>query len=192
MSMITDGTGSNYRAEVTNNNRLKVEARTEDTFIDAAENGRAFNINTEAVTYTGVAPFTKGCIYVKNNESTTLEVVGWFIGEYGNRSGGNTTAPLLFKMYGNPTGAITGTDVDIVNRQIGSANTFNVDAIKEPVGWNVSGSPLLYQYHTGGRAFGTVNFSIPSGQSIIITVHSEADSIQLYTGFTGFISESTK
>ena len=190
MSMITDGTGSNYRAEVTSRNRLKVEARTEDTFVDAAENGRAFNLNTEAVSYSGVAPFTSGCLYLKNNEDVTLEIVGWFIGEYGGRTGGNTTAPLLFEMYGNPTGSITGTDVVAVNRQIGSANTFDIIAKKEPTGYSVAGSPLLYQYHTGGRSFGTVNFSIPPGQSILIQVNSETDSFKLYTGFTGFISES--
>lgn len=190
MSMITDGTGSNYRAGVTNSNRLLVEARTEDTYVDAAENGRAFNVNTEAVAYSGTAPYTQGCIYLKNNEDTTLEIVGWFIGEYGNRTGGVTTAPLLFEMYGNPSGAITGTAIDMVNRQIGSANTFDVVALKQPTGFTVTGSPLLYQYHTGGRAFGTVNFSIPPGQSILVVVNSETDSFTLYTGFTGFISEA--
>lgn len=190
MSMITDGTGNNYRAEVTSKNRLKAESRSTDTFLDAAENGRAFNLNTEAVNYSGTAPYTTGCLYLKNNGSTTLQIVGWFIGEYGNRTGGSVTAPLLFKLHGNPTGTITGTDITPVNRQIGSATTFDIVAKKEPVGWSTNTSPLLYQYHSGGRAFGTVNFSIPPGQSIIISVYSETDSFTLYTGFTGFIDEA--
>ena len=189
MSVLIDGTGRGYRAAVTSDNKLEVDAVSEEAYVHAAENGRAFNINTEAVAYSGTAPFSTGCLYIKNNGTSTIEVVGWFIGEKNDRSGGSTTAPLLFEMYGNPTGAITGTDITPVNRRIGDSRDFNLACLKEPTGFTVSGSSLLYQYHYNGRAFGTVNFAVPPGQSILVTVSSEADSFTAYTGFTGYIGE---
>lgn len=189
MTMIADGAGTGFKAQVGPNNRLKVDAVTEDTFVSAAENGLAFNINTEAVAYSGVGPYTTECLYVKNNEPSTLEIVGFFIGEMNDRSGGNTSQPLLFGMYGNPTGTVSGTSVDVVNRQIGSPRSFDVDAIKEPTGLTVSGAPLLYQYHYGGRSFGTVNFSIPQGQSVLLRVNAPCNTFTAYTGFTGYIAE---
>ena len=188
MSFITDGTGSGYKAAVTDSNRLKVDAVTEDSFVEAAEEGTAFNINTEAVSYSGTGPFTAGALYVKNNESVDMEVVGFFIGEGASRTGSDTTTPLLFKMYGNPTGTITGSGVaDVVNRRIGAAREFDIETLKEPTGYTVAGAPLLYQYHYGGRGFGTVNFVIPPGQSILVEVDSAADTFNMYTGFTGYL-----
>lgn len=186
---IMDGTGSNYRVAVTPQNRIQVASVNEDVFTKASEDGRAFNLNTEAIAYSGTGPYTTGALYVKNNGAKTLEVVGFFIGEYNNRSGGNTTAPLLFEMFGNPTGTVSGTAVGAVNRQIGSAKSFDVTAYSEPTGWSVSGAPLLYQYQYSGRSFGTVTFSIPTGQSILIRITAQCDTFTAYTGFTGFISE---
>lgn len=187
MSVIIDGQGSGYRAGVTNDNRLRVDAITEDTYVNAAEAGRAFNLNTEAVLYSDTAPWVKGALYVMNNESVSMEVVGWFIGELNDRTGGSTTAPLLFKMYGNPTSVVGGTAIDVVNRRIGAARQFDIDARKGITSYSVTGSPLLYQYQYGGRAFGTVNFTIPPGQSIMIEVTSQTDSFTAYTGFTGYV-----
>ena len=161
MSVLVDGTGSGHRAAVDSQNRLKVDSVSEDAYVHAAENGRAFNINTGIVTYSGTGPFEAGCLYLKNNSTATLEIVNFFIGEANNRSGGNTTAPLYLTMYGNPTGAITGTDVALVNRRIGDARDFNVQALKNPTGYTASGTPLLAQYQYSGRSFGSVNFTIP-------------------------------
>lgn len=190
MSYIVDGTGSGRKAGVTESNRLKVDAVTEDSYVEAAEEGRAFNINTEGVQYTGTGPFEAGALYVKNNESVDMEVVGWFIGEENNsRSGGDTSKELLFSMYGNPIGTIGGNSASVVNRRIGAAREFDIEALSSPTGWSVASgqSPLLYQYHYGGRAFGTVNFTLPAGQSILITITSYADQFTLYTGFTGYV-----
>ena len=189
MSVLVDGTGKGYRAAVNSDNKLEVDAVSEDAYVHAAENGRAFNINTEAVAYSGTAPFSAGCLYVKNNGLNTLEVVGWFIGEKNDRSGGSTTAPLLFEMYGNPSGTITGTAIEPVNRRIGDSRDFQMTCLKEPTGFTTTGSPLLYQYQYNGRAFGTVNFAVPPGQAILVTVSSETDSFTAYTGFTGYIGE---
>jgi len=188
MSFISDGTGSGYKAEVDSQNRLQVNAVVEDAFTHAAEEGYAFNINTGEITVSGTAPFSQDVLYLKNNEARDLEVVGWFIGEESRTAGGgNTTSPLTFEMYGYVGDVSGGTDVDVVNRRIGSPKEFDVVAKKQVSTVSTSGTPLLFQYHYGGRAFGTVNFTIPSGASIILRVTSKADSVTLYTGFTGYI-----
>lgn len=186
MSIIVDGTGSGVRAAVTGDNRLKVDAITEDSYTAAAESGMAFNINTEALTYSGTGPFTDDLLYIKNNGTSDLEMVGWFIGEKNDRTGGNTSEPILFEMYGNPSGSAIGTDVAVVNRRIGAAKEFDITAISKPAGVIASGTSLLYQYHYGGRGFGSVNFTIPPGQSILVQANFACDSCTLYTGFTGY------
>lgn len=188
MSIIVDGTGSGRRAAVTSENRLKTDSITESAYVHAAENGDAFNINTEPFAVSGAGPFSEVLLYVKNNESDVLEVVGWFIGELNDRSGGNTTAPILMEMYGNPSGVATGTDIEIVNRRIGAARTFDVEAKKAVGGLTLpTGAPLLSQYQYGSRSFGEVNFTIPPGQSIAVVGNFACNSCTLYTGFTGYL-----
>lgn len=189
MTVIVDGTGKGYRAAVNSDNKILVDSVSEDAYVHAAENGRAFNINTKAIAYSGTGPYTAGCLYLKNNGLVTLEIVGFFIGEANNRVGGSTTDPILFEMYGNPTGTITGTDVAAVNRRIGDSRDFNLDCLSEPTGYTVSGDPLLYQYSYGSRSFGTVNFSIPPGQSVLLQANIPSDTVTFYTGFTGYIGD---
>ena len=187
MSIITDGTGSGYRAEVTAQNELAVSAVSQGIYESAAEAGRAFNLNTEAVAYSGTGPYTADALYVKNNETVDVEVVGWFIGELNNRTGGDTSTALLFEMYGNPTGTPTGTAAPIVNRRIGAPRQFLIQALSDVSGLSVTGSPLLYQYHYSGRGFGTVNFTIPAGQSIVLKCNIPCNTLTFYTGFTGYV-----
>lgn len=188
MSIIVDGKGSGTRAAVTATNSLMVTGVTEDAYVSAAGKGEAFNINTELLTYSGTAPFAQNCLYIKNNETRDLEMVGWFIGELNNRSGGSTSTPILFEMYGNPTGTAVGTDIPIVNRRIGAPRQFNIEAKAQPTGVAApTGASLLFQLHYGGRGFGNVNFTVPAGQSILVTANFAADSQALYTGFTGYV-----
>lgn len=186
MTIIVDGTGAGYRAAVTSDNRIKAEVVSEDSYVNAAENGRAFNINTEALTYSGTGPFTDDLLYIKNTGTKDLEMVGWFIGELNDRTGGNTSTPILFEMYGNPTGPAIGTEVEVVNRRIGAAKEFDIVALSKPAGITAQGTSLLYQYHYGSRGFGSVNFTIPPGQSILVQANFPCDSCTLYTGFTGY------
>lgn len=187
MSIIVDGAGSGVRAAVTTDNRLKVDAITEDSYVNAAEAGNAFNINTESFIVSGAGPFAEDLFYLKNNGTKDLEMVGWFIGEFNDRAGGNTTAPILFEVFGNPAGTATGTALEVVNRRIGAAKEFDVTAVGKGVGGlTTTGAPLLSQYHYGGRSFGSVNFTVPPGQSIVITGNFACDSCTLYTGFTGY------
>ena len=187
MSIIVDGTGSGTRAAVTTDNRLKVDAVTEDSYTAAAESGMAFNINTEMLTYSGTGPFSAECLYVRNDGTADLEMVGWFIGEQNDRTGGDTSTPILFEMYGNPTGTASGTAIPIVNRRIGAAKEFDITAISKPTGLSVpAGASLLYQTHYGSRGFGLVNFTLPPGQSIMLVANIPSNSCSFYTGFTGY------
>lgn len=187
MSIITDGTGSGFRAEVTARNELAVASVSQDVYERAAEDGRAFNLNTEAVAYSGTGPYAVDALYVKNNETVDIEVVGWFIGEQNNRAGGSTSEPILFEMYGNPTGTPTGTNAPIINRRIGAPRQFLVDSLSDVSGLAVTGAPLLYQYHYSGRGFGSVNFTIPAGQSIVVRANIPCNTLTFYTGFTGYV-----
>ena len=67
MSIIIDGTGTGARAAVTSENRLKVDAISEDAYVHAAEEGMAFNINTEPFAISGVGPFAENLLYIKND-----------------------------------------------------------------------------------------------------------------------------
>ena len=186
MSIIVDGTGNGYRAAVTSDNRIKTDGVSTDAYVQAAEDGFAFNINTEQKTYSGAGPFSAACLYIKNDSVNDFEMVGWFIGELNNRTGADTSTPILFEMYGNPSGTPVGSAAAVVNRRIGAAKEFDLTAISQPTGLTTSGSPLLYQYHYGSRGFGTVNFTLPPGQSIVVTANIACDSLDFYTGFTGY------
>lgn len=186
MSIIVDGTGSGYRAAVTSENRIKADVISEDAYVHAAEEGMAFNINTGGFAISGPAPFSENLLYIKNDGTKDLEMVGWFIGELNDRSGGDVSAPILFEMFGNPTGTPTGTDLEVVNRRIGAAKEFDITALRAVGGLTTSGTPLLSQYHYGSRGFGNVNFTIPPGQSIVVKGTFGCDSCTLYTGFTGY------
>lgn len=187
MSIIVDGTGSGTRAAVTTDNRLKVDAVTEDSYTAAAETGMAFNVNTEPFTVSGVGPFAEDLFYLKNDGTNELEMVGWFIGEFNDRTGGNTSSPILFEVFGNPAGTPTGTAIEVVNRRIGTAKEFDITTVGRGVGGlTVTGAPLLSQYQYSGRSFGNVNFTVPAGQSIVIRGNFSCNSCTLYTGFTGY------
>lgn len=191
MTFIVDGTGSGNRAKV-KNNKLQVEAITESSYVHAAEEGEAFNINTFEITVTG-AGTNIPLLYIKNNETNPLECVGWFIGQK-SASGSGTATPITFKMYG---GAVGGTIIDsgvtgtAVNRNLGSPKSFDVDIRVGGSAYDISlvGAPLLYQYHYSGRAFGEVNFVVPQGANIVVVADMPTATYKMYTGFTGYIQD---
>ena len=194
MTMITDGTGTGIKAQVSDKNRLLTASVTQSEFEYQTHIGNAFNLNTEDIViptgYTG----DQGLFYVKNNEASALAVVGWFIGIRDANRTGATSDTNLFKLISNPTGGTLISEASpafIANRDLGSPRVFDVTAYKAAGGEKtVTGGddvPLLYQYHTAGRTFGTVTFSIPRGSSLAITVNTYGAGFTLYTGFTGYL-----
>ena len=193
MTMISDGTGTGTRAKVAPNNRLYVNALSISEFEEASSSGRAFNLNTEDIEV-GAIVGDQALLYVKNNEDQNLELSGWFIGIKDARRVSATSDTNLFQLVTNPTG---GTLIDgavpavVVNRNLGSARTFDITTYKAIGGAEtVTGfdsSSVLYQYHTAGRTFGTVSLSLPKGSSLAIIVNTYGADFTLYTGFTGYI-----
>jgi len=194
MTMITDGTGTGVKAKVNSENKLLVESVTETAFENQAEEGNAFNLNTEDIVLDGGISGEQGLLYIKNNESSDLEIVGWFIGIRDADRTGATSDTNLFKLIANPTGGTLISDASeaaVANRNLGSPRVFDVTAYKASGdGKTVTGgeATLLYQYHTAGRTFGTVTFTIPRGSSLAILVNTYGANMTLYTGFTGYLA----
>jgi hypothetical protein len=192
--MITDGTGTGVKAKVNSENKLLVESVTETAFENQAEEGNAFNLNTEDIVLDGGISGEQGLLYIKNNESSDLEIVGWFIGIRDADRTGATSDTNLFKLIANPTGGTLISDASeaaVANRNLGSPRVFDVTAYKASGdGKTVTGgeATLLYQYHTAGRIFGTVTFTIPRGSSLAILVNTYGANMTLYTGFTGYLA----
>jgi len=194
MTMITDGTGTGVKVKVNSENKLLVESVTETSFEHQAEIGNAFNLNTEDIVLDGNSSANRGLFYLKNNEEKTLEVVGWFIGIRDADRTGATSDTNLFTLISNPTGGTLLSDAvvaEVANRNLGSPRVFDITSYKASGdGKTVTGgsSTLLYQYHTAGRTFGTVNFSVPRGTSLAIMVNTFGANMTLYTGFTGYLA----
>ena len=194
MTMITDGTGTGVKAKVNSENKLLVESVTKTTFEHQAGEGNAFNLNTEDIVLDGGISGNQGLLYVKNNENSDLEIVGWFIGIRDADRTGATSDTNLFQLIANPTGGTLISDAvpaAVANRNLGSPRVFDVTSYKASGdGKTVLGgdSTLLYQYHTAGRTFGTVTFTVPRGSSLAIVVDTYGADFTLYTGFTGYLA----
>lgn len=126
---ILDGTGGGYEAKVDSNNRLHVDAITEQEKNHANENGNAYNINTLDVTLTTAG--TSAVLYIKNNENKDL-VIPKIIYIIGTATGGS--GDYKVEIIRNPTaGTIisTATAAGIVaNRNFGSSNALDADVYK--------------------------------------------------------------
>ena len=197
MTMLSDGTGSGFRAAIRSDNRLQVAAVTYTAFDSAADRGFAFNCNTEDVSLTGSVVGEQGLLYIKNNEDLDLSLVGWFIGvrnlDTTNRVGSDTN---LFRLIVNPSGGTLISDASpgyLANRTLGNSREFKFDIYKASgPGKTVTGGlnpPVLYQYHNAARTFGTVSLTLPRGSSLAITVDTFGANMDIYTGFTGYLHE---
>lgn len=188
---IQDGTGSKVKVKVNSFNRLQTSTIQESIFEHAVERGEAFNVNTENISITTSAE--SALLYFKNNEDRDIILTGWFIGT--GIQGASPTELGLMRVYVNPTGGtlISGaTQVNIVNRLIGSANTFQFTVYKGFDGATITGqssTPILYQTQgTSTRSFGEIYIAIKKGQAIAVTyLPNGAQPIKIYTGFQGFL-----
>jgi hypothetical protein len=193
-NLIQDGTGKGYLARVDDRNRVRTRAVTESEFDQATLEGEAFNINTLLQT---MGAGNSALFRLKNNESRSIVLVGWFIGT----DGLTTTAdnPLV-SVYGGVTGfSGAETAVPVVNRNLGSARTFNVESFR-PTTYpqtlvGAAAAPVLYQTQgASARAFGNVFITVPSGASVGIQIETTgAGAIsggKIYTGFTGYVVEA--
>ena len=185
-NFLQDGTGKGFRAKVDNGNRLRVFSIGATLYERQAEEGKAFNINTELLSISSTAETP--LLYVTSDEPTDIEIVGWFIGTDFGTVGANQG---LMRVYQSPTGVTGGTTVPVVNRRAGDPTVFDLTALHTPT-WTPSGTPVLYQTHSlPQRVFGTVNLFLPRGAGLIVTCEfsTATTPFSIYTGFTGYIAE---
>lgn len=194
---IEDGSGQGFSAKVDQDNRLFMRGVTEDEFEHAVRNGRSFNVNTQFISITTGSTTEHAILYIKNNEDTDIVLGAWFVGTAGASGTTFGVGPLL-SVYYNPTGGSLISDaspVEIVNRQGGSSQTFDLTVYKA-TGPNKTvtgvGTPILFQTHPKeGRAFGTVYLSLRKGASLAVTyIPNGAEPLEIYTGFQGYKPES--
>ena len=188
---IEDGTGKGFSASVDSDNRLLVRSAGETEFDRATRLGNAYNINTLFFLVTGSteAPL----LYLKNNEEKTLTLAAWFFATSGSSSSNG-----IIKMFPNPSsGTIisSGTDVEAVNRLVGSSNTLDADIKRGGDGFTVTGygtNPVLYQPQGAtSRGFGTIQISVEKGSSVVVNYDPNGqEPFQIYVGFQVYISEA--
>ena len=188
---IEDGTGKGFSAGVDNQNRLFTRSITESEFDKATRTGNAYNINTLFFLVTGSteAPL----LYLKNNEEKTLTLAAWFFATSGASSSNG-----IIKMFPNPTsGTIidSGTDVEAVNRLIGSSNTLDADIKRGGDSFTATGygtNPVLYQPQGAtARGFGTIQIGIEPGSSVVVNYDPNGqEPFQIYVGFQVYLSEA--
>ena len=191
MSVITDGTGTGSRVKVDSRNRLSVLGTTRDELVEASYDGRAFNINTETLNFT-VAGNDVALLYIKNNNASDIVLSNFFTAQTDRTSAAGSDT---IKIYGGPSAGTSndiianGTNVIAANRRVGTPNEFNILAKAGGEGFDatVSEPPMVFSYN-GGFANILVNYVIPTGQSIVVTMDRVATTGKLYTGFNGYIS----
>lgn len=185
-----DGTGSGNKAKVDSDNRVHTQTISFSEYEQAAIEGRAFNVNTGLVSYTGTGE--NAAFYLKNNEDKDIFLQAIFVGV--TTRSGTVTDAVTATVIRNPTGGTivdNAQSIDLVNRNFGSNETFDVTAYKGANGYTLTGGDatpvLLHIQGDNSRVFGSVFLVLPKGSSIGIKLDLNTDgSANVYCGFTGF------
>jgi hypothetical protein len=176
MSEIKDGTGRGFSAKVDSNKRLHVQATTETEAVHSAEVGDAYNLNTGLISITGNATL----MYVKNNEDKDLVIEAIAIGSFEGIT--HSDDPYL-TLVRNPTAGdlisdATTTGVLNQNRNFGSSKELTADFYKGKVSGTVTGGDniAILQATPGGRSFYNIDFILPKGSSMAVTLTANVTS----------------
>jgi hypothetical protein len=123
---IQDGTGSNRKARVNENNRLFTESTVRSEREEEALLGEAYIVGSGFVTLTGTS--TSAVLYFKNNEDFDLVISRFLIGV--KKSSGGTENFVTGIIYQNPTSMVSGTGNPLIinNVNFGSSNTVDSDS----------------------------------------------------------------
>ena len=123
---IQDGTGSNRKARVNENNRLFTESTVRTEREEEALLGEAYIVGSGFVTLTGTS--TSAVLYFKNNEDFNLVISRFLIGV--KKSSGGTENFVTGIIYQNPTSMVSGTGNPLIisNVNFGSSNTVDSDS----------------------------------------------------------------
>ena len=187
---IEDGKGSGKTAQVNAQNRLVVQAVIEGEGVNAVESGNAFNLNTGLITFSADGTLA----YLKNNDEKDYVLKAIALGSF---EGITHSDDPYITLVRNPTGGdliSDAADMDIIsNRNFGSSNTLSANVYKGKSGGTISGGETLaiLQATPGGRSFYTIDFLIPRGSSVgvSLTANVSSGSAKWYCAFIGYLKE---
>lgn len=188
--IIEDGTGSGNKVKIDSDNRLHTQTISFSEYEQAAIDGRAFNVNTGLVSYSGTGE--NAMLYLQNNEDKDIFLQAFFVGVA--TRGATVTDAATVQVVRNPTGGTivdNAQSIELVNRNFGSNETFDITAYKGADGYTLTGgdtSPvLLHIQGDNSRVFGEVFLVLPKGSSVGIKIDlNTSGSANVYCGFTGF------
>lgn len=129
MTIIKDGTGNGFNAQVTSNNKLATAAISQSDKAHAADLAERYNINTGDITLTDANETT--VLYLKNNEDEDLLVTAAIYNLGATTLG---TGDVKIDIIRNPTTGDIITNASAVainsNFNFGSSKTASVNAYK--------------------------------------------------------------
>jgi hypothetical protein len=190
---ITDGKGKGVKVQVDSSNRMRTHAVTESEQLHATEEGNGYNINTGLISITGDATL----LYIKNNGTEDLVINAIAIGAF---EGITHSDDPYITLVRNPTGGDLISDATAVsmnqNRNFGSSNTLVADVYKGKVSGTLTGGNniAILQVTPGGRSFFTIDFALPKGSSmgVSLTANVSSGSANYYCAAVCFVKEDTK
>lgn len=189
---IKDGTGDGFTVKVDGRNRFQVKAVSLDEQQAANELGNGYNINTGTVSLSAATAI----LYFKNTGSVDFVLDAFAVGI----GSGTFSDSVLVTLTRNPTGGTlidTATAVDMnQNRNFGSNNTLSAALYKGASGATVTGGASIAQFfQTGqGRIFVTINFVLPAGSSIAVSVdpNLSSGSVNAYAALVGRLKDASE
>lgn len=182
---IEDGKGSGRQAEVSNDNKLEVNAISNSLREFQTDIGQAYNINTDNITLTNATNTT--VLYMKNTNDRDLHINS-FIYNLGTSTGGSGNAKVDIIANPNTGGIITNAvKIPIIhNRNFSSNASFIGLAYK-----GASGETLV----NGSTCLSSL-FSSSSGRTIVdvgVIILKKGNSIAVnYTPPTGNTSQAVQ
>jgi hypothetical protein len=171
--ILTDGTGNNYKARVTPENRIETLTVTETIAAHHAFDGEAYNINTGNISLS--SGNKTACWYLKNNDEKPLVITSFFYLLGANTDGSGDT---LVQIERNPTGGDLisgGTAFVPVNRDFGSNSVLDATCLKGAEGDALTGGTVVIESLFNSASPGRQTISVGAivlrqGNSIGVTV----------------------
>ena len=171
--------GAHLGVKVNKNNRLYTSTISRSEPSAALDIGNSYNLNTGTMTFTADA--TLGAVYLENNETQSLHIDAVAVA---TGYGATQDQQAVMTLVRNPTGGTVKSEAFVTgimnqNRNFGSSNTLNVDFyIADGDGKTITGGDDIAQFflNSNSRAFFTIDFEIPKGQSLGINIVPPDDS----------------
>lgn len=181
-TILENGVGDGNKALIDPNNQLHVFSQTRTTTQQATSIGNSYNINTGNIGLTSTT--ASGVLYFKNEESPVNGESSFVVDSIaiGIDNAGTTASMANIVVVRNPTGGtlISGaSDVEMnQNRNFGSSNSLDSVVYKGVEGNTVTGGQdiALFYQASGSRGVYSVDFEMPKGSSIAITIDTQTTS----------------